>query len=545
VLEAIRRNSRSTIIYVLFGVLIAVFIINFGPGARRAGERELAGTWAVKVAGSTVSEQDYRLAYIALGGPNIPLQVARERHLKEFVMDKLIERELLAREAERLGFDVSQKEVEDLAADGKMYILGVPRKSEEWIVDGRFNYDRFRAVCQNRLGVTVARFIESQRREMLADKVKQLMLGTVKVTPDEVKADYDQRELQVNLEFVRLQARQFDDKVTITPAEVDAYKKAHADEIQKHYDERAFLYKKLDKQVHLRRILVDVKKDAPEAQVEAAKKKIDAAAARVRKGEDFAQVARQVSEDFSRGRGGDAGWRKKEQTGLRPESDGKVFAAKAGDIIGPERSDRGFELLKVEGFREGDVPLEQVSGEIAEEKLRVEKAKALAKQAAERTLAEVRAGKTLEALYPKPTDADESDPLKKLNAPPTTEDTGLFSRRGEIVPQVGVSAELVKKAFQMKAGELAGPFEVSGAYAVVKLKERKEPDGDFFAKHREEQTRQLERQKWADVLDSWSKARCIEVRDDGRLKVNDDVLAYEGLQEKTVDVKYQPCGNRL
>ena len=36
-LAAMRRNSRNVIIYVLFGVIIAVFVINFGPGSRGCG----------------------------------------------------------------------------------------------------------------------------------------------------------------------------------------------------------------------------------------------------------------------------------------------------------------------------------------------------------------------------------------------------------------------------------------------------------------------------------------------------------------------------
>ena len=31
-LEVMRRNSRNAIIYILFGVIIAVFIVSFGPG---------------------------------------------------------------------------------------------------------------------------------------------------------------------------------------------------------------------------------------------------------------------------------------------------------------------------------------------------------------------------------------------------------------------------------------------------------------------------------------------------------------------------------
>src|SRR4051812_38641630 len=103
-LEAMRRNSRNAIIYILFGVIIAVFVINFGPGSRGCTPGGGGSTYAAKVAGSTLTEQDFRFAYIALGGTQFPGQMARERHLKEFVMDKLIERELFAQEAERLGF---------------------------------------------------------------------------------------------------------------------------------------------------------------------------------------------------------------------------------------------------------------------------------------------------------------------------------------------------------------------------------------------------------------------------------------------------------
>ena len=98
-LQAMRRNSRHAIIYVLFGILIAAFVISFGPGSRGFGYSGVSSAYAAKVAGSTVSEQDFHFAYVALGGTQYPPQVARERRLKEFVMDRLIERELFATEA--------------------------------------------------------------------------------------------------------------------------------------------------------------------------------------------------------------------------------------------------------------------------------------------------------------------------------------------------------------------------------------------------------------------------------------------------------------
>src|SRR5205085_1232816 len=149
---------------------------------------------AAKVAGSTLTEQDFRFAYIALGGAQFPGQMARDRRLKEFVMDKLIERELLAQEAERLGFLVSAKEVEDMIADGRMIVMGVPRRVDAYVFkDGKFDYERFKMVSQNQLGVSVVRFIEIERRELLADRTRELIKAGTKVSPDEVRADFAQR----------------------------------------------------------------------------------------------------------------------------------------------------------------------------------------------------------------------------------------------------------------------------------------------------------------------------------------------------------------
>jgi peptidyl-prolyl cis-trans isomerase D len=547
VLEVLRKNSKNAIIYVLFGVIIAVFIINFGPGGSKGGCEGVSGrAFAARVGGSTIPETEFRYAYIAQGFTAYPPQFARDQHLKERVMDKLIERELLAQEAERLGFDVSRKEVEQMIEDGRMYVLGMPRHADEFQKDGIFDYDRFKSVCQNRLGVTVQRFIEVQQRELLADKVRQLLLGGTKVTLDEVKADYEQKGLQVNLEFARFANRHYDDEVVIAPPEIEEFRKGHEEAIKKAYEDRPYLYKKIDKHAHLRRILAGVNKDGTEAEVARAKARIEEAARKVKAGQSFADVAKVMSEDpHTKMRGGDSGWRKKGFTGMGAALDEKVFAAdvKEGAIIGPERTDRGFELVKVEGFREGDLTLEQVAGEIAEEQLRVEKLKARAKAEAEAAVAKIKAGKKMEEVFPKLPEGVEDLPNKPAAAPPSLQETGMFARRGDMVPEVGVSPELARQAFEGKPSDLIGPFEVASAWVVARIKERKEPDRDFFEKHKDEEVKKAEREKWVDVLGAWSKQRCVAARDEGMIKVNEEVLSYEGLQGTKTETKYEICGS--
>ncbi len=547
VLEALRKNSKNAIIYVLFGVIIAVFVINFGPGSRGC-ESTGGRAYAARVDGATVGENEFRYAYVywinqieRLYGPQ-PAEVARAQKLKERVMNQLIQRELLAQEAQRMGFDVSDDEVNKLIEDGRFYVLGRLDKTEAFQKDGVFDYQRLQSFCRNRLGVDVATFIEVQKREMLADQLRQLVQGASRVPLDEVKLDYDARSTQVNLQFVRFQPSRFLDEIAPTQAEIETYKKSHEAEIKKTYEERPYLYKKLDKHAHLRRILAAVDKDAKDADVAKAKAKIDEAARRVKAGQPFAEVAKALSDDtHSKNRGGEFGWHKKEFTGLGKILDEKIFAAKPGDVIGPDKDDRGFELVKVEGFREGDLTLEQVASEIAEEQLRTEQAKQRARAEAEKALAAVRAGTPLDKQFPKPEGLDEMDPVKKMSLPPWAQESGPFSRRGDMIPEVGVSPELMKRAFDAKQGDVIGPLEVSAGFVVAVLKERKDPDADFFAKHQTEELQKAEREKAAAIFHDWAQQRCTEARDAGRIKVNDEVLVYEGLPPLKTETKYEPC----
>ncbi len=76
-------------------------------------------------------------------------------------------------------------------------------------------------------------------------------------------------------------------------------------------------------------------------------------AARTKKDEDFAALAKQYSEDTkSNTAGGELGWLARGQFVISnvavPEFDNAVFAAKKGDIVGPVKTSAGFEIIKIE-----------------------------------------------------------------------------------------------------------------------------------------------------------------------------------------------------
>ena len=383
-LDSVRQNSRSAIVYILFGVIIAAFIVSFGPGSP-SGDSVLDGfgtRYAARVYGNDISEQELNYSFIALGLPS--RGDAQAGRLREVVIDRLIERELLAHEAEQAGLLVSEDEAAKQLVDGNMFVAGLSRKVDGYAMRNNvLDYERLRMVVQNSYRLTMKQFVEIQRRELLADKFRQLLRAGTRASSDEVRAEFEDKARQTNLEYVRFTPFRYEQELVASDADIEAWAAAHEAEIKKTYEERKLLYVKQDKSAKLRRILIDVKKDASEQQVSEAKVKLTVALQSIQGGKSFAEVAMAVSEDeATKKRGGSVGWRKKATTDFGTELENKIFAAKEGEVIGPERSDRGLELVKVEGFREGDIALDKARAELAEELYRAAKGKELAQASA-------------------------------------------------------------------------------------------------------------------------------------------------------------------
>lgn len=549
-LESVRQNSRSAIIYILFGILIAAFIVSFGPGSPSSGDSmfEFGSKYAAKVQGTEISEQDFHFAYIALGAGNLTEQVARAQRVRELIMDRLIERELFAHEAEKMGLLVGEDEAANLVADGKMYIAGVPRPIEGYAFrNGKLDYDRFRQVVQNSYRITVKQFMEIQRRELMADKLRQLMLLETRASADEVKADFEDKNRQINLEYVRFSPYRYEQDLAPSDTEVENWAREHEDKIKKTYEERKVIYQKQEKSVHVRRILIELKKDATEAQVAEARAKLESAKKTLDSGTRFADVARTVSEDQpTRGKGGDLGWRKKGFTDFGADVETKLFAAKQDELIGPERTERGLELIKVEGFREGDISLGQARSELALELYRSDKAKELASTAATEAANKIKAGTKLADLFPK-NDSDTAEAQPRASRT-QVEETGLFARKGDLLQGIGSSAAMATAAFKLQPGELLGPTEVSGSFIVASLKERKEPDLADFDKRKDELMREYARAKWGSTITEWSHNACLDAQNAGKIKINQASMQYEaaarGPEKLLAGLKYEPCRDK-
>jgi peptidyl-prolyl cis-trans isomerase C len=124
---------------------------------------------------------------------------------------------------------------------------------------------------------------------------------------------------------------------------------------------------KQPERLHLRHILVKVEKNAPAADKQKAEAKATGLLARVKKGEDFAKVATESSDDpGSKAQGGDLSWISKGDT-VEP-FEKAAFALKTKNEISPVvESPFGFHIIQLlEHQDEGTIPYDQVKDRIGE-----------------------------------------------------------------------------------------------------------------------------------------------------------------------------------
>src|SRR5690606_2258731 len=122
-------------------------------------------------------------------------------------------------------------------------------------------------------------------------------------------------------------------------------------------------------QSHIRHILITPNEIRTEDQ---AKELIDSLYERINNGEDFAEVARQISDDSaSVVAGGDMGWAN-DEGGMPPDFAAVVNQLEVGELSEPFRTSYGWHIAEVLERREADLTRES-SRQQAENQLRARK----------------------------------------------------------------------------------------------------------------------------------------------------------------------------
>jgi peptidyl-prolyl cis-trans isomerase SurA len=141
------------------------------------------------------------------------------------------------------------------------------------------------------------------------------------------------------LENYRLLQLKVGEKVKVSEEDLKNYYQSHPQEFEG------------EDEVHVRHVFLPLPEDAPPAGVAKVQAEGNRVLQRLKTGEDFAKVAREVSRGPSAEDGGDLGWLRRGT--IQKALEDAAFALPDGGISGLVRAGPGVHILKVEGRRKG------------------------------------------------------------------------------------------------------------------------------------------------------------------------------------------------
>jgi len=479
VLESILKKFRGVVLGLMVVLLSAVFILQFGGPQAEGCSKGASHTYAAEVYGDAISVNEYRAAFALAGGDNYPPDFAKQQKLNEMVLDGLVERALLVRKARALGMtadpdDVMHKVAEDgivhlsMSVDAGPYLPPAgPRRFDFKDQNGTFNKDNLKKFIQYRLRRSVEEFANEQTEETLAQNMRDVITSQVTLSNDEVWDAFLREKESVTLKYARFSPVFYGQGLTPTDAELSAFITSAQKDVDAEYEREKHRYTGLEKQVRARHVLVKVEESASEADKASAKARADALLARAKKGEDFARLATQSSEDSGTAKkGGDLGWNPKGR--MVKEFDEAQFALEPGEISDLVKSPFGYHIIKVEGVREGDVPVEEAKRELALRLYQSRKSAELAQTAAAKALADLKAGREVDSINELLAGGAGKDPDPLA---PQFRDTQAFSRTDTPIAGPFDGSALVQAAFEMTEAKPLpdAPMRLGDEWVVYRL----------------------------------------------------------------------------
>lgn len=504
------RENLKHLKPVLWGVVVIMFAFVFFEWGGWDPSQSRGGGVAATVGRETISYEEVRMQYQRLErqmrdafGEQFNRDMIKQFNLPQRALDQLIDRSILLMEAHDLGLEITDAEV-------KKAILDEPSFQD---ANGKFIGNEAYSRLLRANSLTVDQFESSMREDLLINKLTTILAATTYVSEQAVERSYRDQNERARIRWMELPSSRFAD-VEVDGEEVAAYYAEHlsdyelpeqrvADyllvdtiklrreieipeqELRAYYDDHPDEFAR-DEQVRASHILFKVTPDRPDDQ---AREDLLAVRRRVEAGEDFAELARTLSEDEgSASRGGSLGYFGR--GAMIPAFEEAAFNAQVGDLVGPVRTDFGYHLIEVQDHRQGGMqPFEQVQA-IARSRLLGDRVEDIATQKAQdvaaRLKARTEAGSADAAADPMAALAEEEG--LELE---TTEPFG----RNDAVAGIGRDPALMAKIFELETGGVTEPAKVPRGWIIARLAEVKPPRTPELAEVEDEVRQAVQQEK--------------------------------------------------
>lgn len=378
------RNNRRIVQIILVGITVPFAFWGVESYIRDA----TGGNDVARVGDLKITPQEFQQALLsqqdrirASKGRDVPQSELDTPEVRKGVLDNLVVEKLLALNSHDAHLAISDQQLAQV-------LMSAPELQE----DGKFSKEKYEAFVASQ-GVSKEMFEARLRARMIS----QQMLGVVGASsfpgrsvaqgwaarqlevrevaeagfnPDDYvakvklegdaaqkfyeahRADFETPE-QVRVEYLTLGRQQLGEQATPNEEEIKAWYAAHADRFKQPEERRAS------------HILIKVDAKAPEADVKAARARIESIQAQLKKAPgSFAALAKQESQDpGSAANGGDLGWFPR--GAMVKVFEDTAFGMKEGAISDIVRSDFGFHLIQLTGAHAEKIrSLDEVRGEV-------------------------------------------------------------------------------------------------------------------------------------------------------------------------------------
>lgn len=404
----------------------------------------------------------------------------------------LIQQHLELDAAHKLGIHATNADVRHFLHTGMWGQILFP--------EGKYIGDQaYASLISQHFDLSREEFENEIKKQIEENRLRDLISGSVTVSPDEVRAAYVKQGTKINFQYAVLDSSALRKTINPSDAELQKFFKENAGryahaipetrtvkyiafddtqvpggapkvtqaEIEKYYSQNQSQYQ-VPEEVKVRHILISVPQSAPAAQVAAAKAKAQQVLDQLKKdnGKNFAQLAKKYSDDpGSASQGGELGWIKKGAT--VPSFQHAAFSQKPGQISGLVRSQFGFHIIQTEAKQAAHLkPLSEVKAEI--QSMLQQQKSAQAAQAYAAQLAKQAAGKGLE---------------KTAAAHNLSVTTQGQIQQGANLPNMQDSSKLVTAAFSAKkdgAPEVAGTGNGYAIFQVTNIDPAHAPKFDSY-----------------------------------------------------------------
>ncbi|MBL0712825.1 MAG: SurA N-terminal domain-containing protein, partial [Desulfosarcina sp.] len=513
-----RKNAGSLIIKLLLGAVVVVFVF-WGVGTnQQSSNPEVAS-----IEGQPIGYDEFARAYQQLQdnvrrqfGSNLNEETLKALNLKEQALNQLIDRVILVREAQAMGFRVSDEEL-------TRHI----RSISAFQSNGQFSRSQYEQVLVQ-FRMTPEAFEAAQRDDLMIQQVSDIVSRTAKVTQGEVTDWYRWQNATVNLEYVLFKP---DPKavINLNDDEVRSYFEENrngyqttserslrylvfhsadyrpqvrlaADDVSAYYEEHIDEFE-MPETIEARHILFKVGQDADQAAVDATRARAQEVYNQVLNGADFAELAKTHSEGPTRDAGGYLGAFGRGQMVKAFEEE--AFAMDAGQVSEPVRTEFGWHIIKVEKKN----PARSRSLAEADNKIRGQLTGGFARE-----LALEDAEAAYDLSYG---DEDLAAVAKQLGRELHT--TGMVARN-DAIEGVSDAAAFSRTAFDLNAGGISEVQEIGGDFYIIQVEEIKAPQVPALDSVRDRVKEDLKQEKRWEQAETRADAFLKTLREGGRME---------------------------